>query len=77
MKKIHIFSPEKDRKIAWMVSIIFMSAAWLAFAAILVWAVLEGWAGDGDDPIVPALGGLVITSLVLIPIQLFRYFRRK
>jgi hypothetical protein len=77
MKKIHIFSPKKDQKIAWLVSIIFMSMAWLTFAAILVWAILVGCTGGGDDPIVAALGSLLIAGLVLIPIQLVRYFRQK
>ena len=77
MKKIHLFSPEKDRKIAWLVSIIFIITAWLAFAAILVWAIWSGCMGGGDDPIIPILGSLLIAGLVLIPIQLFRYFRQK
>jgi len=71
------FMPKTDRKIAWLGSIIFMSAAWLALAAILVWAILNGWTGGGDDPIIPVLGGLLITALMLIPVQLIRYFRQK
>lgn len=77
MKKLHIFSAEKDRKIAWLVSIIFLSMAWLAFAAILIWAVLAGCMIGDDQPIVVVLGSLLIAGLILIPIQLVRYFRQK
>jgi hypothetical protein len=77
MKKFQIFSTEKDRKIAWLISVIFLSVAWLVFAAILVWAVLAGCVGGGDDPIIIVLGSLLIAGLILIPIQLVRYFRQK
>jgi hypothetical protein len=78
MKNVQISSPETDRKIARPASIIFMGVTWLALAAALVWALRRGHS-DGSDwnAIEIILVGICIVALVVIPIQVVRYFREK
>lgn len=78
MKNVQISSPETDRKIARPASIIFMSIAWLALAAALIWAFRHGHS-DGSDwnAVEMIIAGVLLVALVLIPIQLLRYFRKK
>ncbi len=39
MKGIHIFSPDKDRKLGWYGSVIFMILAWLFLTSLWIWIV--------------------------------------
>lgn len=78
MKNVQISSPETDRKIARPASIVFMIIAWLALVAALIWAFHEGHSDGGDWNMVEiVIIGIFILALVLIPIQLARYFREK
>jgi membrane protein YdbS with pleckstrin-like domain len=78
MKNVQISSPETDRKIARPASIVFMSIAWLALVAALIWAFRYGHS-DGSDwnAVEIIIVGILLAALVLIPIQLVRYFRQK
>jgi hypothetical protein len=78
MKGIEASPPETDRKALRLASAIFMIAAWLMMVALLTyWFVLwptltlflHIWFG--------VLFALFLVPLVLIPIQVVRYFRRK
>ena len=82
MRDIHIFSPEKDRKIARYFSAGFMILAWLVLAGLFV--VLPVWGGlkyGFDFSSVEWYGwclwGVFVFVLVMIPVQLVRYFRDK
>lgn len=80
MKDIQLSTPETDRKIARPASIIFMGVAWLFLAGLLPWILLKSRLSDREfhwtryDFIVIAI---FLVPLVLIPIQLIRYFRGK
>lgn len=78
MKNIQISSPETDRKIARPGSIIFMCAAWLFMAGLLSWIICQwhDWAMFLDVWL-DILFALFLVPLVLIPIQVVRYFRQK
>ena len=74
MKNIQLSSPESDRKIARVASIIFMSLFWLAVAAFLVWLLIT----NGNNLSHNIVGvSLLSIPLLLIPIQLWRYFKNK
>jgi len=80
MKGFHIFSPEKDRKIAFWCSVVFMVLAWLFLAAgwawIVVWNLLSHnftsieWEGY-------CMLAVYLFVVITIPVQLMRYFRKK
>ena len=80
MKNIQLSSPETDRKIARPLSILFMSVAWLSLAGLLWWILAASRLPDKEfhwtkfDFIVIAI---FLVPLVLIPVQLVRYFRGK
>jgi len=78
MKNIQLSSPETDRKIARPASIIFMSVAWLAFAGLLTWTLFS-WKHSEHIHwgIFAGWVGFLLVPLLLIPIQLVRYFREK
>jgi hypothetical protein len=83
MKNIHIFSPDKDRKIARYCSVIIMALAWLFLAALFIWLPLKQGLQSGFS----SLGSLeweayclwivYLFVLVMIPVQMVRYFRDK
>ena len=80
MKNIQVSSPETGRKIARLASIIFMTLAWLALAAALIWGLRYGHSdGDGNswNALESFVLGICLTALVFIPIQLVRYFRQR
>jgi len=78
MKNIQNSSPEPDRKIARPASIIFMSLAWFGMAALLIYLFVL-W----PTPVIflyiwfDVLLALFLVPLVLIPIQVVRYFMQK
>ena len=78
MKNFQISSSETDRKIARPASVIFMALAWLGMAGLLFYILLlrhsEYYPFTIWDLI---LIGLFLVPLVLIPIQIVRYFRQK
>jgi len=83
MKGIHIFSPDIDRKLGWYGSVVFMILAWLFLTSLLIWVivgVVRKWPKYG----VHTMGweGYLFVAvyffvLVMIPVQLARYFRNK
>ncbi len=76
---VRLTSPETDGKIARPASIIFMIVAWLFFAICLTFIVIvsrQPDAGSWDAMGFIIVGGFVL-GLVLIPIQLVRYFRSR
>jgi len=78
MKNIQISSPETDRKIARPASIIFMIVAWLFMAGFLAWLLYCAHTYDDPWNIVTCIfGGVCLIVLLIIPIQLVRYFRDK
>ena len=72
---VQISSPETDRKIAKPASVIFMSMAWLFLTALVIWLLVDSFGAK------PHSSGLLLFILgfyvVLIPIQLARYFRSR
>jgi hypothetical protein len=83
MKGIHIFSPEIDRKVVWYCSVIFMVLAWLLLAVpwgfIVVASIFE-WSKTGVTELVweaYVLLAAYLVVLIVIPIQLVRYFRER
>ena len=78
MKNIRIPSPETDRRIARPASIVFMIMAWLGMAALLVdMFVLWPTPAIFLYPWFSVLFVLFLVPLVLIPVQVVRYFRQK
>jgi membrane protein YdbS with pleckstrin-like domain len=79
MKKpfnVQLSSPEADRKVAWWASVSFMILAWLFVAACLaLWVIAMLKHRWGILPF--TVLAFLIVPLVLIPIQLIRYFREK
>lgn len=75
MKSTQTFSPEKERKIACLVSVAFMILAWGVFAGLLVLFFKSGhpevWGGFECCMVF-----LCFLPLLLIPFQLARYFRQ-
>jgi hypothetical protein len=77
MKYMPMFSPEIDRKIARPGSIIFMILAWLGMLALLIyWFVLFS-AAIFLYVWFDVLFALFLVPLILIPVQVVRYFRQK
>jgi ABC-type uncharacterized transport system permease subunit len=76
---VQLSSRETDRKIAWPASVAFMIVAWLFMAAGLAWFLVEGFRSDAGEWSVWAyvLVGIFLVVVVLVPIQLVRYFREK
>jgi hypothetical protein len=80
MKNIQLSSPERDRKVSRLLSIVFMSVAWLFLAGLRTWILATSRLPDKKfhwtkfDFIVISV---FLVPLVLIPIQLVRYFRGK
>jgi membrane protein YdbS with pleckstrin-like domain len=79
MKKpfnMQLSSPEADRKVAWWASVSLMILAWLFIAACLaLWVIAMSKHRWGFLPFIVL--ACLIVPLVLIPIQLIRYFREK
>ena len=77
--KVQLSSGETDRKIAWPASVAFMIVAWLFMATGLVWFLIAGFRPDAGEWTVWAyvFVGIFLLAVVLIPIQLARYFREK
>jgi len=80
MKRINIFVQEKVRKVAWHGSVVFMIVAWLFLAALLTWVVLKAWLESYFSEW--SFGAYFFLAvylfvLVMIPVQLVRYFREK
>ena len=80
MKHIHIFSPDKDRKIGWYGSVVFMVLAWVFLAGlwigIVVWDWLHGYLFSLEWEAYCVLA-VFLFVVILIPVQLVRYFREK
>jgi len=76
---VQLSSRETDRKIAWPASVAFMIVAWLFMAAGLAWFLIAGFRPDAGEWSVWAyvFVGIFLVAVVLIPIQLVRYFREK
>jgi hypothetical protein len=76
VKNVEIISKETERKIVWLPSVIFMVAAWLFLAAVVA-LVLHSVSSDDSPWELWTYLYVCIPSvlLVLIPIQLVRYFR--
>jgi hypothetical protein len=80
MKNIYIFSPEKDRKIAWYGSVIFLILAWLILASSWVWIIVWNWLNSNLGLIGwqgYCILAIPLLVLIVIPVQLVRYLRRK
>jgi membrane protein YdbS with pleckstrin-like domain len=78
MKNIEIISRETERKIMWLPSIIFMIAAWVFLAAIVVMVLDSVYSDDSPWELWTYLYVCIPSVfLVLIPIQLVRYFRQR
>jgi len=82
MRNIHIFSAEKNRKIGKYCSIGFMILAWLVLAGLFVMVpVWSGFKYGFDFSSVEwdgyCIWGVFLFVLVMIPVQLVRYFRDK
>ena len=80
MKSIRLFSPETDRKIAWYGSVAFMILAWLALATLWVWIIARAWlqsyiSGWGFGAYF--MLAVYLFVLVMIPVQVRRYFRER
>jgi hypothetical protein len=79
MKSIHLFSPEKDRKIAWFGSVAFMILAWLFLASLWVWIIVRAWLQSYFDAW--TIGAYIMMAvylfvLIMIPVQIRRYVRK-
>jgi len=71
-------SPETSRKAVRLASAIFMSVMWLAMVALVVyWFVLWPTPALFSYVWFDVLFVLFLVPLILIPIQVVRYFRRK
>ena len=78
MKNIEIFSKETERKIVWLPSVLFMVGAWLFLAAILALVLHTVYSDDSPWELWTYLYVCIPSVLlVLIPIQLVRYFRER
>jgi hypothetical protein len=78
MKNIEIISPKTERKIVWFPSIVFMVAAWLFLAAIVVLVLHSAYSDDSPWELGTYLSVCIPSLLlVLIPVQLVRYFRER
>jgi hypothetical protein len=80
MRGIHIFSPEKDRKIAWYCSVIFMTLAWLFLAGMWVWIVVWNLLSHNFSSIEwegYCMLAVYLFVVIMIPVQVVRYFREK
>ena len=78
MKSIHLFSPEKDRKIAWYGSVAFMVLAWLFLAALWVWVIVRAWLHSYFDAWTFGayfMMAVYLFVLIMIPVQVRRYVR--
>lgn len=69
-----------EQKIAWYGSVTFMVVAWLALAGlwlgVIVRAWLKGEIGGWEFPLYMALA-VYLFVLLVIPIQLVRYYRER
>ena len=82
MREFHIFSPEKDHKIAFWCSVVFMALAWLVLAGLFivipVWGGLKyGFSFSSVEWYGYCIWGVYLFVVVMIPVQLARYFRKK
>ena len=83
MRHFHIFSADKDRKIAFWGSVIFMVLAWLVLAGgwcfIVAELIRESFKPGFIPPEWEAYGILSVYFFVviMIPVQVRRYFRKK
>jgi hypothetical protein len=80
MKKfqnIQFSSPETDRKIMLVVSAVFMFLVWIAIVGLCIFSLIQNPPSDGGNWSAGKYlgGGIVVLMLVLIPIQLWCYFR--
>ena len=77
--KVQLSSPETDRKIAWPASVAFMIVAWIFMAGDLTWFLVTGLQPDAGEWGLWAYAfvGIFLMAVVIIPIQLVRYFREK
>ncbi len=74
MKNIQLSSQESDRKVARIASLIFMGVAWLSLTAFLAWYLTTNGNALSHSIVVVSIFSI---PLLLIPFQLWRYFKNK
>ncbi len=74
---IQFSAPETDRKVMLVVSSVFMLVVWLAIAGFLIFALLQKQQPDSREwnGFEIAVVSVVALILLVIPIQLARYYR--
>jgi hypothetical protein len=78
MKRVNVqlSSPKTERKAALIASVFVMVAAWLFFAAGFVYLFIASLrSGSKSSGLMVAILSVLGLGIVLIPVQLARYFR--